>query len=366
MKIGIISDSIQDNKAGIGFYTKNIISSNIENIKFTLIDYRENVEGNTLILKNVLKDKIFGTHFWYLTLPFRLRNSNFDLIHNPSQIPTFFKFKQKYIITIHDLTPLKFNKAHKFGKGILYKILYKRTLESADKILTISESTKKDILEIFPNIKKEKIIVTYLAAENKFKEKLSKSKLESCKKKYSLPEKFFLYVGTIEPRKNLVGLIEAFSEIKNDEGYKLVIVGKKGWKFKQIYEKINEKKLSSKIIFTGYVPDEDLPKIYNLAKFFTYVSLYEGFGIPILESMSAGCPVITSNISSMPEVAGDAAIIVDPYDKKSISNAIKSLIKEPKLRKKLSMKSKKHSKRFSWKYTQREIYKVYENLINQK
>ena len=182
-------------------------------------------------------------------------------------------------------------------------------------------------------------------------------------KKNNLKENYLLCVGTLEPRKNILGLVKAFSKVlKNNPNEHLIIVGRKGWKYREIFKLVKTKKLDDKITFLEEIDTKDLPALYSHAKMFVYPSLYEGFGLPPLEAMNCKCPVITSNNSSLPEVAKDAAILINPRNTKQLQNAIESLITNKRLRNKLIKLGLKQAKNFSWKDTARKTLKIYKSL----
>ena len=363
IKIKIIIDSLNKELTGIGNYTENLIK-NLRKFDLSLeyINYKKIDRYNSKIYPNLLKGHFLETYSWYLELPFLIRKEKNTIIHNPSQIPTFFKFKNKSVISVHDLAPLKFPKVHKFGRKILYEFLLPRTLKNASRIIVASKSTKNDILKIFPKINSEKIKVIYFAANENYKVIKNEKKLDYIGKKYNLPNKFILFVGTIEPRKNIVRLLKAFSEVYKKIPILLVITGKLGWKYKKIYYTYKKLNLEDKVIFTGYVDEKDLPSIYNLATIFVLPSLYEGFGLTPLEAMQCGCPVVTSNVSSLPEIVGNAAIKVSPYSVKEIEDAIYSLLTNKKLRKKYIKKGLKQAKKFNWKKCAEETLEVYQEV----
>ena len=367
MKIGIISDAINDeNITGIGVYTRNVLKkcSEISNYnRYFSINYLDINMLNTenIIIKNPFK-RLLQTYMWYPYLIIRLRINDLDLIHNPSQIPTFFSTKQRYIITVHDLTPILYPKEHKFGKYILYKLLFPRTLTTADKIIAVSYNTKQDLIKYF-KVPDKQIKVIHEAANEIF-QPLDKETIQNFKTKYNLNFPFILYVGTLEPRKNIPILIKAFYNLKKyNLPYKLVIAGKKGWNYKSIFKTIEKLNLQDDVIFTGYVPDEDLPALYNSADLFVYPSLYEGFGLPPLEAMSCGCPVITSNTSSLPEVVGDAGIMIDPYDIDGLASSMYKVLSNDELKADMVKKGLERAKMFSWEKTAKETLQVYANVI---
>lgn len=226
-----------------------------------------------------------------------------------------------------------------------------RSVKKAKKILTISQASKDAIIGHY-GLNPERVVVTYLGL------KVVEANRKTNLKKYGVESGFILYVGTLQPRKNLGRLIEAFSQLK-DQNLKLVIVGKKGWLYKQIFKKVKDLSLTKRVIFTGYVPDEDLPTFYQNAQCFALVSLYEGFGLPILEAMHYGCPVVASNVSSLPEVVGNAGILVNPKDVNDITRGIKEVFRR---RDELVKKGLRQCRQFSWEKCAKQTLAVLENV----
>ncbi|MCD6594796.1 glycosyltransferase family 4 protein [bacterium] len=195
--------------------------------------------------------------------------------------------------------------------------------------------------------------------------RIAENEIVKIRKKYNLPKKFIMFLGTIEPRKNLVGLLKAYSSIHTKIEHKLVIVGGKGWKYSNIFETIEKLQIKDKIIFTGFVATGDLPAIYSSADIFVYPSFYEGFGIPLLESMACGTPVMTSDISSMPEVVGDVALLFDPYSVEDIAEKILKLARDNSMRNILSEEGIERAKKFSWEKSARKILNIYKKVIEE-
>lgn len=294
-----------------------------------------------------------------------------DVIHYPYFEPYFLtlpsNIKKNIVVTVHDLTPLVFKE--NFPSGIKGKIkwkIQKRSLEKSDAIITDSLSSKKDIMR-FLDYNSNKIHVVYLAAASYFKPQ-PKIKATEVIKKFNLPDKFILYVGDVTWNKNLPRLIEAI----NKTDYHLVIVGE-AFKSKN-YDKTNPwnkdlevaQKLAEKnkrVIPIGFVENEDLVSLYNAAILFVIPSLYEGFGLPVLEAMQSGCPVVTSQRGSLPEVAGEAAYYVDPISADSVIEGIKKVYVDEEIRKKLSHAGLKQAEKFSWKKTVDDTFKVYETVF---
>lgn len=250
------------------------------------------------------------------------------------------KIKAKLVTTIHDLTFIKYPKTHTKYLVSVHKRHLNRAKKYADRIIAVSQSTKKDLVDY--GIPETKIKVIYEAASPIFKP----VNPAIVKKKYGL-KSYFLSVGTLEPRKNISRLIQAYLAFKTN--IQLVIIGKFGWG--ETYQN------QAGIKFIGFVPDEDLVGLYSGAKAFIYPSLSEGFGLPVLEAMACGCPVITSNTSSLPEVGGNAAIYVNPNNLQEIAEALRSVGKLN-----LKQKSLQQAKKFSWEKTARETLTVYQEV----
>lgn len=255
--------------------------------------------------------------------------------------------KAKLVTTIHDLTFLKYPQTHTPYSVAVHTRHLNQAKKYADKIIAVSESTKKDLIDY--GIPAEKISVIYEAAASVFRPVDSRQ----ARAKYGLTKDYFLSVGTREPRKNLKRLIEAFSKLPArtvPAGTQLVIVGPIGWG--------ESLPTTANVRFLGFVPDEDLAGLYSATQAFVYPSLYEGFGLPVLEALSCGCPVITSNVSSLPEVGGEAAIYVNP-DK--VAEITQALVAVNKLN--LTQKSLAQAQKFSWGKTAQETLKVYQEVV---
>lgn len=298
--------------------------------------------------------------------------SDADIIHYPYFDPFFltlpFANKRKSVVTVHDLIPLVFKENFPSGiKGRIKWEIQKRSLKNSKAIITDSDSSKKDISRLI-NFDNDKIHVVYLAAASHFKIH-SDTEKEEVIKKFNLPEKFILYVGDVTWNKNLPRLIEAI----NKTPHHLIIVGKafankdfdknNSWN-KSIYSAQTLASGNEKIIPLGFVSDHDLAAIYASATALVMPSLYEGFGLPVLEAMQSGCPVITSGEGSLREVAGSSAYYIDPYDVNSIVQGINEITSDGPLRNTLSKKGLIQAKKFSWKKTAEDTFKVYEKVIN--
>ena len=261
--------------------------------------------------------------------------------------------KTKHLLTIHDLSFEILPECFSAKRRLWHKIINPRKqCERADLILTPSENTARDVAEIYC-IDDNKIRVLYPGLCSNFQKlETGNWKLE-VKKKYNLPEKFILFLGTIEPRKNIEAIMEAFEKsclIINH--YSLIIAGAKGWKSEPIMAKINT---TPGVEYLGYVDEKDKRMLYGLADLFIYPSLYEGFGFPVLEAMASGIPVVTSNRSSLPEVAGDAAHLVNPYNVNEMARAMGQLLEDNKLRELFIKRGRNKAKEFRWDKTAQEF-----------
>ena len=266
-----------------------------------------------------------------------------------------------YVVTIFDLSYLHFPEL--FKKDDLYQLTNwsKRSIEKSKHIFAISESTKDDIIKNY-NVPQSKISVTYMGYDSKFKPQQA-SIIRSVKQKYKISGDYIIFVGTLQPRKNIIRLIEAFSNLYQDnKNLKLVIAGKKGWMYDQIFQKVEDLNLKSKVIFTNFVPSDDLPALISGAKLYVLPSLWEGFGIPVIEAQACGVPAVVSSVSSLPEVVGDSAILVDPDSAKSITEGMNKVLHDEKLAKTLSTKGLQNAKRFAWEKSAQETLKVLESL----
>jgi glycosyltransferase involved in cell wall biosynthesis len=286
-----------------------------------------------------------------------------DIFHgtNFTHIPVT---KGKTVITIHDLAYMRYPET---TSERIYKHHSRWVPYSARKchrIIADSEQTKRDIVDLL-QIPESKIDVIYLAADEKMKP-VPETDVKPILQKYHLPERYLLFVGTLEPRKNLIGLLKAYRIMKQNCDYteKLVIIGAKGWKYDPVFDWVERHNMQNDVIFTGFIEDQDLVAIYNGATVFVMPSLYEGFGLPILEAMNCGIPVIGSNVSSIPEVIGDAGILVAPDDHEAWAVHMHRLLVDESLRRTYSMKSLERSKRFSWQKTAYETKLVYDKMMN--
>jgi glycosyltransferase involved in cell wall biosynthesis len=268
------------------------------------------------------------------------------------------------VVTIHDTIHLMFPQYLSNHGAYLYaRAMMWSAAKRSDRILTVSESSKRDILHYF-HVPPEKIVVIYNAIDERFNHVPREEEMARVRERYQLDHGFVLYAGNIKPHKNLVRLIEAFDELRKDgfEELKLLIIGDEISKWPALRRAVHKHKLHKQVRFLGFLPDETLAVLYRLAAVFVFPSLYEGFGLPPLEAMACGTPVVTSNLSSMPEVAGDAAVLVDPYDPHAIKDGIKRVLTDPVLRESLVQKGLIRARDFSWERSVARTREIYEEV----
>ena len=286
-----------------------------------------------------------------------------DIIHCPDFLipPTL---SRNIVLTIHDLAFIRFPEFNFDWFIKKYSGEVKKNAYISKKIIADSESTRNDIVSFF-GIDPAKVEVVYLAADNIFRKLSEKEKNMDVLKKYKINKKYILSVGTIEPRKNFAALIRVFNNIKQSKtgsGYKLVIAGRTGWKSEVTYQERENSPYRDDILFTGRIPDQDLVQIYNQAELFVYPSFFEGFGLPPLEAMSCGLPVIAFNTSSLKEVVGDAGILVTAGDESKLENQLLHVLENEVVKEELSTKSLIRVKKFSWEETAQKTLDIYNKI----
>ncbi|MEW6094914.1 MAG: glycosyltransferase family 1 protein [bacterium] len=374
MKIGIDARSLlRYERAGLEHHVANLIFNlakiDKENqyllfFNFIRPEYKKflpkftskNFNNIVCPIPSKIMTRLFKIHF-----PIEFCMGKLDVFHGPRHLLLHSIFA-KSVLTIHDLMLVTHPEFLTLERVNAFKKNVDNGIKRADLIISVSEFTKNEIIKEW-NIPKERIKVIYNGVGEEFYPIEDKTIIEKVKHKYGIKDKYILYVGNIEPKKNLLRLIEAFSLLKNSkDDYNLVIAGNKDWFFDKVFQKVNELNLQEDVIFTGYVPNEELPALYSGAEIFVFPSLYEGFGMPVIEAMACGTPVITSNITSLPEVVKDAGILIDPFNVEEITKAMSQLLTDTNLQTKLREKGLLRAKLFSWGKTARETLAVYKEL----
>jgi len=368
------------NRTGIGWYTYNIIN-NMENsgvrIEGMCFDFlgRNHIERNfndlkidKLYINKVIPTKIYKLINGYIPIFYDWLFPKGDIYHFFNFVVPPISKNKKVIITIHDMV------YKVMPETVNAKTLYilnrdlERSIKRADAIITVSEHSKKDIMK-YHQVAEDKISIAYPGIDYSFFEpaqRMNREEIKRIKNKYSLPNHYILYLGTLEPRKNINSIIDAYEllpdEIKNK--FKFVIAGRVGWKANEILNKIKETPSSKQIVRVGYVDEIDKPYIYGMASIFVFPSLYEGFGMPVIEAMACGTAVITANNSSLLEAGGDAACYSDALNAEKLAEKIKQILDDEDYRKVLEQKGITHSQTFTWKNSSNIISNVYDKLLN--
>ncbi len=356
MRVACDIQNIRGKKTGYGFYLQNLLEG-FEEVEHDL-DWQ--------FIDKVKKDLRTPQRMWWdqVGLCWQAWKKRPDLLFVP-YFSAPMMYPGKKVMVVHDLVASKF--AQHYSKTALayWNGVLPASAKRVDHIITISENTKQDLVNEL-KIKEDKITVIPLAVNKKYKVLRDEDWIEETLEGFGLKNnEFVLSVSTLEPRKNYERLIKAFAGSKRREE-KLVIVGKKGWGYEPIFDLVNKMNLKDSVIFLDYVKDNDLLALYNTCKFFVMPSLYEGFGLPPLEAMACGAPVIVSNRSSLPEVVGEAAMLVDPYSVEDMQEKMNILLRQREIRKELEEKSLEQAAKFSWKKTAEETLKIFRKVVNEK
>jgi glycosyltransferase involved in cell wall biosynthesis len=295
-----------------------------------------------------------------LVQPFVLWQEKIDLLHSLAFVTPLVS-PCPSVVTIYDLSFIIFPRHFKYLKCLYLTLLTRLSARKARRIITISESTKRDTARLL-GVSAEKIDIVYCGVDKAF-HPLPGREVASFRQKRGLPERMILFVGTIEPRKNVARLVEAYSRLRDGQ-VKLVIGGARGWLYEEVFARVEELELTGDVLFPGYIPPDELPLWYNAAELFVYPSLYEGFGLPPLEAMACGTPVITSNVSSLPEVVGEAGLTVDPMDSMGLAEAMNQVLADEALRQSMRERGLSRASRFSWAKAARETVGVYRRALS--
>jgi glycosyltransferase involved in cell wall biosynthesis len=364
MRIAIDARKLRD--FGIGTYLRNILmelSRLDRETEYVVLCRPDDVESGEVLGRNFRMVPETAAPYSIaeqFRIPLALAREGVKLVHEPHYVlPPLVRCRS--VVTIHDCIHLMFpeylpNKlAHLYAKGSMWTATRK-----ADRILTVSEASKKDILHFF-NVAPEKVEVIYNAIDERFLAPADAKRMDLVRQRYQLDHPFALYVGNIKPHKNIERLIDAFgrARTRGPDNFKLIIIGDEISKYPALRQSVHKHKLDKHVRFLGFQPMETLAAFYRLARAFVFPSLYEGFGLPPLEAMACGTPVVTSNVSSLPEVAGGAALLVDPYDEDAIADAMIRAVTDESLRAELIEKGVQRARTFSWTHSVKKIHGIY-------
>jgi glycosyltransferase involved in cell wall biosynthesis len=371
-RIGIDATALPPNPAGAGVYTiqllRALVSLNaaVEYVVFihprgkTLLNLpdRPGLEWALIEEKSPAQRLIWEQS----SLPWLARRHQIDLLHSlhysrPAWLPC------RSVVTFHDMTFFLYPDLHTRAKRIFFPLAIRYSARFSDALLAVSENTRRDALRCL-KISPEMIFTTPNGIGEEFRPVDDRALRHAVRERYNLPERFILFVGTIEPRKNLPLLLRSYKHLVSQEpAIDLVIVGQLGWMFDEVMDSVKTLGLGERVHFTGYLPGEDLPIVYNLAELFIYPSLYEGFGFPPLEAMACGTPVITTAISSMADHIGEAGLLVSPEDALALAQSMQRLLNDPALRETLVCTGLQQAGQFTWKRTAQETLKVYQKVL---
>lgn len=373
MKIGIDGRAAKWYRGtGIGTYTYQLINNlnkiDKDNNYMLFMDETSSSNfsfGDNFSIKNITKNN--SSSFWdEVNIPNILKDTDMQLYHVPQNgVGLPFNKNCSCAITLHDVIPYKMPETVGDNYLKIFNEQMPKIVAACDGIITVSNYSKKDIIETF-NIPENKVHVTHLAAEDIYRpmDKIYSKNLID--KYYSIPSDYILYIGGFSPRKNILGLIEAFSQLlpKINKSLNLIIAGTRGKSYEIYKNKVIELHLEGKVIFPGFIPIEHLPYLYSASEVFVYPSFYEGFGLPPIEAMSCGVPVIASNTTSIPEILGNSAYLIDPYNSYEICMSMYDVITNKELRNSLIKKGFNLSSSLSWEKTAFNTLKIYNNILN--
>lgn len=380
MRIGIDYTAAVRQGAGIGRYARQLVHAltelDAENEYVLLMagagvrksdSSLEAVAGRTNVrtVNLPISDRTMVILWHRLRLPLwvELVCGALDIFHSPDfALPPVGRART--VLTVHDLSFMRVPQcSDRRLRSYLLQVV-PTSVRRADVVLADSECTRQDVIELL-GVDPTHMEVVYPGVEQRFRPVQDVHVLDAVRKRYDLPVRFVLGLGTLQPRKNFDRLIRAYARLKKDTRSKvqLVIAGGPGWMYEGIFRQVEELGVQDMVCFPGYVADEDLPTLYTLADLFVFPSLYEGFGLPPLEAMACGTPVVTSNVSSLPEVVGDAALLVDPLDVAALAEAMQRVLIDADLRNKMIRQGQERARRFTWSEAARKLLGVYERLV---
>lgn len=377
LRIGIDGKLLSSCTGGIGRYAVNLVTSLL-----TVSVARDHVFEFVLFTGPQTARELLGSlpgtyseHFCtlqssllrsLLTLPVGLMREHIDVFHGLDHvgIPLFFK-KGKYVVTVHDVLPLILPQMFTRKHRLVVMTALARVSRQADLVIVPSQSVKQDVVH-YLHVGEDRIVVIPEGCETRFRPVGAAARLSEVRLKYDLPALYILFLSTLQPRKNITTLLKAFAHLRHimalDPALRLVIAGARGWYDNEIFQTIQALGLEQVVRCPGFVAEEDLPDLYRGAIFFVFPSLYEGFGLPVLEAMRCGVPVIASNLSAIPEVVGKAAWLIDPHNVEELAAAMGELLHNEALRERLRHKGLARAQSFSWETTAQKTLDLYVSL----
>lgn len=363
MRVGIIHYGLDRQLGGIGRYTVELVEALVDEgvCVHRLWAGHQPLKASGEMLRGAYRLPGLLTS-GQVEIAKAARRLNLDIVHDPTGAMPVLLTDAGRVVTIHDAIPYVYPKTSTRLDWLIYHIWLPLAARRTDAVITDSKQSREDIVANLP-ILHEDVVSIPLAADRRF-QPIYTAEVEPILREHGIAHPYVLYVGALESRKNLPRLLEAYARLRQlSTQWQLVIVGARKWKSSPIFDTVQLLGLEPHVHFTGYVADEHLPALYAGADLFTFPSLYEGFGLPVLEAMACGTPVVTSNSSSLPEVAGDAAMLVDPYDVEQIAQAMWLVLSQPALAAELRTKGLARAAQFTWERTARETIAVYERVL---
>jgi glycosyltransferase involved in cell wall biosynthesis len=369
VRIGIDARKLHD--FGIGTYIRNVLRQLArldDRTEFVLLCRPDDAAALTSLGENFRPVAETSGNYSIseqLTIPLALKREGVSLFHAPHYVlPPLVPCRS--VVTIHDCIHLMFPQYLPNRLALTYaRASIAMAARRATRVLTVSESSKRDILR-FVDVEPSKIDVIYNAYDERFGVEPREEDVERVRERFQLHDPFVLYAGNVKPHKNLERLIDAFQVVRKRgvDNLKLVLIGDDISKYAALRRAVHRHQLHQHVRFLGFVPEETLAVMYRLASVFVFPSLYEGFGLPPLEAMASGTPVVTSNLSSLPEVAGDAAVLVDPYDPEAIADGMYRVLTDDMLRYSMRAKGIERARQFSWEQSVRRVHDIYQKVLD--
>jgi glycosyltransferase involved in cell wall biosynthesis len=371
LRVAIDVRTVTEARSGVGNYVLNLLEG-LRQVapehEFLLVGQRHNLAiaglGHPAHLCHPAmlshESHPWGDLWEHLRLPGVLKSQGVQVMHGPATLIPLRQDGFACVATIHDLVAFLYPETIPKKYALYMTWLLKRVVKRAQRIISVSQCTKDDLVRVL-GVPPERIAVIHEAAQPGFHPIGDQEALERVRRRHGITKPFFYHVGNVEPRKNLPRLLKAFLSLRGRlKGQaQMVISGQEGWLTRRLHGEIGRLDLGQDVIFTGYLPQEELPLMMNAACAFVFPSLYEGFGLPALEAMSCGTPLITSNLSSLPEIVGDAALLVEPKDEEQIAEAMWRVFEDAQLRQRLSSLGLEQAARFSWPKAARQTMQVY-------
>ena len=374
MRIGLDGYPLAEPLTGVGHYTLELaraLARNFPRDEFELVSQKPfnpaaigEIQHESIpnLRLTEAKSSTLRGHWWSVGLPMYARRAGFDLFHGTNFEVPLWK-RRRTVLTIHDLSTMLYPETHRASAVRRARVRLPLAAKIAGAIITPTEAVRQEVCARL-KAKPGKVTAIHEAPRRTFGP-MTKEETVAIRKRLRVEEEFLLFVGTLEPRKNLLTTLRAFEEVINRTSARpqLVIAGGAGWLIDETLALINLASLKDRILLTGYLHDEDLRALYSACRAFVYPSLYEGFGLPPLEAMACGAPVIASRISALQETLGDAAILVEPLDVQTLSRTINEVLKDERRRAAMREAGIKHAEKFSWDEAARRTHKVYERVL---